>query len=78
MIHSVCTEVAPVEVSCASGSMSFRIGPWRCAPIKCDFSRPASAVTDKFSKAVKFLPGRKDGGAPEWAEKVHKGVTLNG
>jgi hypothetical protein len=35
-------------------------------------------VTDKYSKAVRFLPGRKDWGAPEWAYTVHEGVSLNG
>jgi hypothetical protein len=35
-------------------------------------------VTDKYSKAVRFLPGRKDWSAAEWAEAVYEGVTING
>jgi hypothetical protein len=35
-------------------------------------------VTDKYTKAVRFLPGRKDWSAAEWAEVVYEGVTLNG
>jgi hypothetical protein len=35
-------------------------------------------VTDKFNKAVKFLPGRKDWSAADWATSVHEGVSLNG
>jgi transposase InsO family protein len=35
-------------------------------------------VTDKYSKAVRFLSGRKDWSAAEWAEAVHEGVSLNG
>jgi hypothetical protein len=35
-------------------------------------------VTDKFSKAVRFLPGRKDWSAADWATSVYEGVTLNG
>jgi hypothetical protein len=35
-------------------------------------------VTDKYTKAVRFLPGRKDWSAAEWAEAVYEGVTLNG
>jgi hypothetical protein len=35
-------------------------------------------VTDKFSKAVRFLPGRKDWSAADWATAVYEGVTLNG
>jgi hypothetical protein len=35
-------------------------------------------VTDKFSKAVRFLPGRKDWSAADWATSVYEGVTING
>jgi hypothetical protein len=35
-------------------------------------------VTDKFSKALRFLPGRKDWSAANWAESMYEGVTLNG
>jgi hypothetical protein len=35
-------------------------------------------VTDKYTKAVRFLPGRKDWSAAEWAKAVYEGVTLNG
>jgi hypothetical protein len=35
-------------------------------------------VTDKFSKAVRFLPGRKDWSAADWANSVYEGVTING
>jgi hypothetical protein len=35
-------------------------------------------VTDKYSKAVRFLPGRKDWSAADWAEAIHEGVSLNG
>jgi hypothetical protein len=35
-------------------------------------------VTDKYRKAVRFLPGRKDWSAAEWAEAVYEGVTING
>jgi hypothetical protein len=35
-------------------------------------------VTDKFSKAVRFLPGCKDWSAADWAEAVYEGVSLNG
>jgi hypothetical protein len=35
-------------------------------------------VTDKYTKAVRFLPGRKDWSAAEWAKVVYEGVTLNG
>jgi hypothetical protein len=35
-------------------------------------------VTDKYTKAVCFLPGRKDWSAAEWAKVVYEGVTLNG
>jgi transposase InsO family protein len=35
-------------------------------------------VIDKYSKAVRFLPGRKDWSTIEWVEAVYEGVTLNG
>jgi hypothetical protein len=35
-------------------------------------------ITDKYSKAVRFLPGRKDWSAEDWAEAIHEGVSLNG
>jgi hypothetical protein len=35
-------------------------------------------VTDKYTKAVRFLPGRKDWSAADWARAVYEGVTLNG
>jgi hypothetical protein len=35
-------------------------------------------VTDKYSKAVRFLPGCKDWSAAEWAEAIYEGVTING
>jgi hypothetical protein len=35
-------------------------------------------VTDKFSKAVRLLPGRKDWDAAQWAESYYEGVVLSG
>jgi hypothetical protein len=35
-------------------------------------------VTDKFSKAVRFLAGRKDWSAEQWAKLVHEDVAHNG
>jgi hypothetical protein len=35
-------------------------------------------ITDKYSKAVRFLPGRKDWSATDWAEAIHERVSLNG
>jgi hypothetical protein len=35
-------------------------------------------ITDKYSKAVRFLPGQKDWSAAHWAEAIYEGVSLNG
>jgi hypothetical protein len=35
-------------------------------------------VTDKFSKAVRFIPGRKDWSARSWAVSFYDDVVLNG
>jgi hypothetical protein len=35
-------------------------------------------VTDKYTKAVLFLPGRKEWSAADWAQVVYEGLTLNG
>ena len=35
-------------------------------------------VTDKFSKAVRFIPGRKDWSAIAWATSFYDDVVLNG
>jgi hypothetical protein len=35
-------------------------------------------VTDKFSKAVQLLPGRKDWNAVQWAQSFYEGVVLAG
>jgi len=35
-------------------------------------------VTDRYSKAVKLLPGRKDWGSEKWAEALHGGMVLAG
>jgi transposase InsO family protein len=35
-------------------------------------------VTDKFSKAVRLLPGRKDWNAAQWADSYYEGVVLSG
>ena len=33
-------------------------------------------VTDRYSKAVKLIPGRKDWGSEKWAEALHEGMVL--
>jgi len=35
-------------------------------------------VTDKFSKALRFIPGRKDWSAGSWAVSFYNDVVLNG
>ena len=35
-------------------------------------------VTDKFSKAIRFIPGRKDWSAIAWAASFYEDVVLNG
>jgi len=35
-------------------------------------------VTDKFSKAVHFIPGRKDWSAVDWSKHFYEDVVLNG
>jgi len=35
-------------------------------------------VTDKFSKAVRFIPGRKDWSAVSWSKYFYEDVVLNG
>ena len=35
-------------------------------------------VTDKFSKAVRFIPGRKDWSAVDWSKDFYEEVILNG
>ena len=35
-------------------------------------------VTDKFSKAVRFIPGRKDWSAVDWSKDFYEDVILNG
>ena len=35
-------------------------------------------VTDKFSKAVRFIPGRKDWSAASWAVRFYDDIVLNG
>jgi len=35
-------------------------------------------VTDKFSKAVRFIPGRKDWSAVDWSKHFYEDVVLNG
>jgi len=35
-------------------------------------------VTDKFSKAVHFIPGRKDCSAVDWSKHFYEDVVLNG
>jgi hypothetical protein len=35
-------------------------------------------VTDKFSKAVRLMPGRKNWDAAQWANSYYEGVVLNG
>jgi hypothetical protein len=35
-------------------------------------------VTDKFNKAMRFIPGRKDWAASSWAVSFYDDVVLNG
>jgi hypothetical protein len=35
-------------------------------------------ITDKFSKAVRFIPGRKDWSAVSWSTQFYEDVVLNG
>ena len=35
-------------------------------------------VTDKFSKAVHFIPGRKDWSAVSWSKYFYEDIVLNG
>jgi len=34
-------------------------------------------ITDKFSKAVRFIPGREDWSAVEWSKHFYEDIVLN-
>jgi len=43
-----------------------------------DLFNTIMTVTDKFSKAVRFIPGRKDWSAVDWSKHFYEDVVLNG